>query len=557
MSAGLIIDAFAGGGGASVGIEAALGHVDVAINHNPRAIAMHRANHPHTLHYHDNLMNLDAREVVQGRPVFLAWFSPDCTHFSKAKGGRPVSHYNRMLAEVVVDWVQRVRPRIFILENVEEFKDWGPLLSNGRPCPVSKGITFRRWIRDLKKEGYRVEWRELRACDYGSPTIRKRLFVIGRCDGLPVVWPRPTHGPGLLPFLTAASCIDFTQDCPSIFGRERELAPKTLARIYRGLCKHVRDAADPFIIHVTHNGDLRTNSIHEPLRTITCANRGEQALITPHLMMNNTGNAGSPATEPVPTVTTGNRLYSVAPFFAPRYGERPEVDGRAGQEPRTTPVDRPAPTIVKTQNGTRLVAAFLAQHNGGFNEENNGRPIEAPLSTIMTRGVHQQLVTSHLEVMRNNMSGRSMEEPVPTLCARANHVAEVRAFLMSYYGTDQNADLRKPLPTVTTRDRFALGMVEIGGIDYQIVDIGMRMLTPRELFNAQGFPRDYILEAPDPLRPGKLLSKTAQIECAGNSVCPQVAEALVRANCLGLPDLSWDRVYREPREAAGQGTLWA
>jgi DNA (cytosine-5)-methyltransferase 1 len=532
----LIVDSFAGGGGASTGIEMALGRSpDIAINHNAEALAMHLANHPSSRHLSKNIWKIDPLDEIGRRKVGLAWFSPDCKHFSKAKGGKPVKRNIRDLAWIVVLWAERVRPRIICLENVEEFQDWGPLLiradGSEYPCPDRKGETFKRFIRQLKKLGYRVEWKELRACDYGAPTIRKRLFLIARCDGQPIVWPAPTHGPGRpLPYRTAAECIDWTIPCPSIFltreegraiGVNRPLAEATMARIAKGVKRYVIDAAEPFIVPVTHAGSVRCNPISEPLRTVTTAHRGEHALVTP--------------------------------FLVPRYGERP------GQEPRTRSVDEPMATIVPTGNegslaavhltkfsensiGSRpdeplhtamagaprhgIVAAFLAQHNAGPRPGQPGRKLDEPVSTITAAGSPQAVVAAHMLNLKGSdrRDGRA-DAPAPSVTAGGNHVAEVRAFLHKYYGTDQDPELREPLHTVTTKDRF--GLVMVHGEPYEIVDIGMRMLTPRELFRAQGFPEGYLI---DPEFNGKPLTKTAQIRMCGNSVAPPVAAAIVKAN---------------------------
>lgn len=545
----LVCDNFAGGGGASLGMERALGHVDVAINHDPRALAIHKANHPNTRHFEQSITSVDPLEATDGRPVGLAWFSPDCKHFSKAKGGKPVQKNIRDLAWVVVHWAKRVRPRVIMLENVEEFTTWGPLdPETQRPCKVQSGFTFHQWVKALRKLGYAVEWRELRACDYGTPTTRKRFFLIARCDGRPIIWPKPTHGEGLLPYRTAAECLDWSLPTKSIFNRKRPLAEATMRRIARGVFRYVLEAERPFIVPLTHHGKRKNHDINAPFKTITAANRGElavvqphlvgyhrrddsvypiddplrtqdtsnrYALVAPHIMVNTTGHSGCDSSDPVPTITTGNHHYLMAPWFVARYGERP------GQEPRTRSVQRPHPTVVPTQNGAQLCAAFLAQHNRGA----TGHETLKPMSTITAKGSQQQLVTSHLLIHRNNADGESVEAPLRTITAGGNHFHEVRSFLIKYYGNGAGSDLREPLDTVTTRDRF--GLVNVRGIDYQIVDIQMRMLSPRELFRAQGFPDSYII---DPEYNGKPLTKTAQVKACGNSVCPQLAEALVRAN---------------------------
>ena len=497
------VDNFAGGGGASLGIETATGKpVDIAINHDPEAVAMHAANHPHTEHLCQNIFQVDPADIARRGPIRLAWFSPDCTHHSKAKGGKPIrtakQRSKRDLAWVVVHWAERAKPQIIMLENVEEFQDWGPLGEDGRPCPKRKGKTFDEWVGKLRRCGYKVEWRELRACDYGAPTIRKRLFLIARRDGLPIVWPEPTHGPGLQPYRTAAEIIDWSLPVHSIFlspeearkvGVKRPLAEATMRRIARGVQRYVIDAADPFIISCAYgdSGGRREYDLDEPLGTVT-----------------------------------GSRTHAVVtPFFTQRYGER------EGQAPRTRSVVDPMQTIVPTANGANLVAAFLAQHNSGM----VGHDSRKPVSTIVQRGCTQGLVAAHLL----NLKGGDRRDadprgPIWTQCAGGTHIAEVRSFLIKYYGEGgQWQDLREPLHTMTAKAR--LGIVTVAGVDYQIADIGMRMLSPRELFNAQGFTPDYII---DPIVNGKPLSKTAQYRQCGNSVCRHVAAAMVRVNVVEM-----------------------
>jgi len=433
----LVVDSFAGGGGASTGIEQALGRpVDVAINHDPQAIAMHRINHPSTTHYTESVFKVDPEAITGNQPVGLLWASPDCTHHSKAKGGAPRSPRVRGLAWVVIRWARRVKPRVIMLENVEEFEAWGPLLDDGRPCPERRGTTFRLWVNQLRAAGYAVEWRQLRACDYGAPTTRKRLFVIARRDGLPIVWPRPTHGAGLRPYRTAAECIDWSILCPSIFVRARPLVDATLRRIARGVMRYVVNARRPYIV-----GSV----------------------------------AGT-------MVQTG-------------YGERD------GQRPRSLDIGAPLGTVVAGGQKHALIAAFLAKHYGG--NETPGTSMRAPIDTITTQD-HHALVTAHT-------------------CG--GHRSDVHALLVKYYGSDHDPRLEEPLHTVTTRDRF--GLVTVHGERYAIADIGMRMLQPRELYRAQGFPDDYVIEFEHEGRP---LSKAAQVRMCGNSVCPPIAAALVRAN---------------------------
>jgi DNA (cytosine-5)-methyltransferase 1 len=500
---GLVVDSFAGGGGASLGIELGLGRSpDLAINHDPEAVAMHAANHPATRHFCRSVWQIDPIDAVGGRPVELLWASPDCKHFSKAKGARPVRREIRDLAWVVVLWAKRARPAVICLENVEEFRDWGPLGLDGRPCAERRGQTFDRWVGELRRLGYRVQWRELRACDYGAPTIRKRLFLIARRDGQRIVWPEPTHGapdsPGVLAgrleaWRTAADCLDWSLPCPSIFlsredaraiGVNRPLAEATLARIARGVRRYVLEAAQPFIVPITHTGDVRVHAVGEPLRTVTTAHRGELAL--------------------------------AAPFLSAYYGP-----GRGGQDRSADPME-PLRTQT-TENRHSLVAAFLAQHNGGM----VGHDAREPVSTLTAKGSHQQLVATSLVKLRGTCrDGQPVAAPMPTVTASGQHVAEVRAFLLKYYGEgSQSQDCRDPLHTIPARDRFSV--VTVAGERFELVDIGMRMLAPRELFRAQGFPDSYVI---DPMVDGRPLTKTAQIRMCGNSVCPQVAAAIVSAN---------------------------
>lgn len=527
----LVVDLFAGGGGASTGIEQATGrHVDIAVNHDPEAVALHTVNHPQTQHYISDVFEIDPLVATRGRSVGLLWASPDCKHFSKAKGGKPVSKHIRGLAWVVVKWAKAVRPRVIILENVEEFQTWGPLTDDGVPCPERKGETFQIWQGQLRALGYRLEHRELRACDYGTPTIRKRFFMIARCDGLPIVWPQQDHfakpAKGQKAWCPASDIIDWTIPCPSIFERSRPLADATCRRIAKGIMRYVVEAKQPFIVSIANWSGDNLRPLKAPLSTVTANPKGgHHALVMPTL------------------IQTG-------------YGERP------GQAPRAPGLDKPLGTVVGTQKHA-LVAAFLAKHYtgvvgsdlkepigtvtsvdhhslitanlihmghgegkaGGKRFSHGIRDVDQPLNTVTASGCPAGLVTSHLVKLRNNQFGQSVEEPIPTLTAGGGHVGEVRAFLLKYYGTDQDPKLNEPLHTVTTKDRF--GLVTVHGVDYQIVDIGLRMLTPRELYRAQGFPDSYVIDRkPD----GGFLTKTAQVRMCGNSVCPPLARALVTAN---------------------------
>ncbi len=642
LAAELVIDLFAGGGGASTGIEQAIGrHVDIAVNHDAKAVSLHEANHPQTRHFVADVFEVDPLTVTGGQSVGLLWASPDCKHFSKAKGGKPVSKKIRGLAWVVVDWARAVRPRVICLENVEEFKTWGPLTADNMPDPARKGETFDEWKGQLEALGYVVEHRELRACDYGAPTIRKRLFLVARCDGEPIVWPVATHaakpakGSGLKPHRTAAECIDWTILCPSIFERERPLADATMRRIAHGIKRYVLDAAKPFIVPVTHPNDARVHSVDDPFRTITGANRGELALTAPTITRigqtgHSDGGKSRRADEPVSTITSKAEHLLVSPTLVQTgYGER------LGQAPRVPGLDKPLGTCVDGQKHA-VVAAFLAKHFGGEPQPGKtAQPIDAPAPTVLASGGPQALVTAHVTKFRTGSVGSALDDPLHTVTAGGeqarpgtgnamgivtativknnfgdnpalpadsplhtvttqgnrhalvtstlaklrgtsnsadvaaplhtisaggehhglvtahlnsvggptyagkprdvdmpmttittqNHAAEVRALLLKYYGTDQDPDLREPLHTVTTKDRF--GLVTVQGEDYFIADIGMRMLQPRELYRAQGFPDTYII---DRGADGKPLAKSDQVRMCGNSVCPPLARAIVLAN---------------------------
>lgn len=510
----IVADCFAGGGGASTGIELAIGRSpDIAINHDNVALAMHAENHPTTKHFCESINDVCPRRAVgRGKKVGLAWFSPDCTYHSKARGGKPFRDRNkarriRGLAGVVLRWAKKVRPRVIFVENVEEFKDWGPLGADNLPDPERRGKNFARWVSTLRNMGYEVQWQELRACDYGAPTSRKRLFVIARCDGRPIRWPAPTHGPRRpAPYRTAAECIDWSIPVPSIFldkdgakawarehGQEapkRPLSDKTLARIARGIQRFVIDAAEPFIVNVRHDGGPREYSLFEPMRTIPASDR-EVALVAPTLIQTS-------------------------------YGERD------GQAPRVLDLHAPLGTIVAQGVKHSLVTAFLAKHNGTTRgHEATGQMLLKSMDTITTRD-SKALVTSHLMKLRGTCrDGQMVTKPCPTLTAGGNHVAEVRAFLVKFYGTTQHGQSAQlPLGTVTTKDRFGLITVMIAGEEYVIADIGMRMLSPRELFHAQGFRADYRIESAG----GRRLTKKTQTRLVGNSVPPPAAAAIVRAN---------------------------
>lgn len=540
----LIVDNFAGGGGASTGIELATGYsVDIAINHDPEAIKMHRANHPNTKHYCENVWAVDPVKACNGHPVGLAWFSPDCKHFSKAKGGKPKDKNIRGLAWVALRWAGLVKPRVIMLENVEEFKTWGPLNRRHHPIKAKQGKTFERFVQQLRELGYEVEFRELIAADYGAPTMRKRFFMIARCDGKPIVWPEPTHGPadseevkaGLLkPYVGAYTQIDFSRPCPSIFDTSEEikekygiravrpLAQKTMDRIARGLKKFVLDNPEPFIIQCNHGGERRQNDIKEPLPTIT-GKHGYgivEPKIVPYIGTNTTNHPGGNCKNPIHTITTGNQQCLISPTLIQYYSgtSKDEVRGQSIEEPIMT---------VDGSNRYGLVTSFLHKYyDGGYTGA--GDTVENPLPTV-TSWDHNSLCAVNLIQMNNHCDGRDVKEPIPTITAGDGHFGEVRAFLIKYYGSGTGQDVKEPLDTVTSRDRF--GLVTINGTDYQIVDIGLRMLEPKELYGCQGFPDDYII---DHDYTGKKYPRSEQVRRCGNAVCPPIPAALVKAN---LPEL--------------------
>lgn len=630
----LIVDNFAGGGGASTGIEMATGKsVDIAINHDPEAIRMHKTNHPHTRHYCENVWEVDPVEACKGNPVGLAWFSPDCKHFSKAKGGKPVEKKIRGLAWIVLKWAALVRPRVIMLENVEEFQTWGPCIpirdpKTGRvlvrleesrkkqkfdtriaepgevvpvdrqifqPDPKRKGQTYRRWKKQLEDLGYKVETKELVAADYGAPTMRKRFFLIARCDGRPIVWPEPTHASRnseavkagrLKPYVGAYTQIDFSRPCPSIFDTAEEikkkygiravrpLASKTMERIARGLKKFVLDNTEPFIVQVNHSGSKADycNSMDDPLRVITSkhgfgivepymvqigqtgfvkdrsrsvedpintvVSKNEQCLVNvltvPYMGTNTTNHPGGSCENPLHTITTGNQQCLVSPTLIQYHSETSDSEVRGQQ------ITDPIMTL-DSANRYGLVSSFLHKYyDGGY--KGAGNTVENPLPTV-TAWDHNSLVTANLIQLNNHYDGRDIKEPLPTVTAGGGHFGEVRAFLVKYYRESDAQDIEEPLDTITSHDRF--GLVTIDGTDYQIVDIGLRMLEPEELYGCQGFPADYIIDRDFT---GKKYPRSEQVKRCGNAVCPPIPAALVRANlpelCVGerMPNLSMEKI---------------
>lgn len=519
----LVVDNFAGGGGASTGIEQAIGRsVDIAINHDPDAIAMHKVNHPKTKHYCENVWDVDPKEACDGRPVGLAWFSPDCTHFSRAKGGKPVDKNIRGLAWVTLRWAYEVRPRVIMLENVPEIQTWGPLGADGRPIKERAGETFDAFCMMLGKSGYPrnrpaflemcealgispdseqarmisdglgydVQYRILRSCDYGAPTTRTRFYMIARCDGERIVFPEPTHGKGRKPYRTAAEIIDWSVPAKSIFERDKPLAENTLKRIARGIKKFVIDNPEPFIIPIGYGEregqEPRVNSIDEPLGT----------------------------------VVSSGKHYVVAPSLI-QYHSETSSDEVRGQE-----LTEPLMTVDTSPRYALSVAHIMKNYGGGYTGA--GSAADAPLDTVTAKD-HNELVTAHILTMRNHMDGQRIDEPLGTISCSGAHHAEVQAFLVKYFSTGTAKPVTEPLDTITTKERF--GLVTIHGEDYIITDIRMRMLTPRELFRAQGFPENYIIDHDSEGRP---YPKSKQVARCGNAVTPPVPCALVRAN---LPEM--------------------
>ncbi len=683
----MIIDSFAGGGGASTGIERALGRSpDVAINHSARALALHAANHPDTLHLDSNIWDVKPLEVTCGRRVGLLWASPDCKHFSKAKGGAPRDRNIRDLAWVVVDWAEQVKPDVIAMENVEEFVTWGPLGNDGQPLKEFTGQTFELWVSRLKKAGYKVQWRELRACDYGAPTIRKRWFLIARRDGRPILWPKPTHGDlaspavrkgKLKPWRTAAECIDWSIPCPSIFASAAEimeqhgfrairpLAENTLARIARGMKRYVIEADRPFLVNLTHGG--REEDAGLPFRTITGAHRGEKAVVAPSLIRTdmtsavkrngiytlqdplrtqmtagsfamiapsltrfNGGATGQDFRDPMATVTANSwikRPGGAAPLgiIAPLLTYAQQGGGnRSVEDPHHTicasrkdqnsvllpylasiahgdsggrreyPLTDPMGTVTMGGIQHAVIAPSLVQT--GYGERDGQAPraldIGQPLGTVVAGGVKHASVAAFLAQHNNDSRrlggvhpGRPANEPMSTLTASGSHQNPVTAFFAKYYGAGTGSRTDEPCHTVTVNDRFGHVQAQlhappfgpeheyaayrvarfleawgawdsrryvtltIDGAEFVVVDIGMRMLTPRELFNAQGFPPDYVIEGVWEEREGdwhwKPFPKDVQVSCCGNAVCPDLADAIISANCGHL------RADAETREAAG------
>lgn len=607
LHAELIVDLFAGGGGASSGIEQALGRmVDIAINHDPIAVSLHQANHPQTRHMTSDVFEVDPREVTEGRPVGLLWASPDCTFHSKARGSKPFRSKEtkrRALAWVVTRWAGQVRPRIIFLENVEEFAKWGPLVGPQdaqRPCKKRQGDSFRKWVKSLTALGYQVEWRELRACDYGAPTIRKRLYLIARCDGQAIAWPEPTHGPGRAkPYRTAAECIDWSIPMLSVFATKAEakewgvfhrkpspirpLADKTMARIARGVKRFVLDNPKPFLMTIAHGegtGDKKrwgagVSDLSEPTGTVTTKNhqcvvapviagvggragqspersgdqpfgtttaKADAAIVAAHITKFRSGATGHGIAEPLHTITANAHDNAESnPGGCTPLGlvaaHLATYHDEQGSDARGANLDHPIHTI-DTSNRHALVASFLSQNNDGF-YEGPGRSMEEPNPTVCANGSSQSLIAAHIQRDFGTATGHKADQPLGTITTEGNGKSGlVASFLQKYYGTGESQTPDEPIHTIPTVDRFGLVTVDIAGQPYVIEDIAMRMLAPKELFLAQGFRPGFIIDRGHDGRP---ITKTAQVRLVGNSVSPPVAQALIQGNAAEL-------VARKPKE---------
>ena len=611
----IIVDNFAGGGGASTGIEIATGRlVALAVNHDPAAILMHRTNHPYTEHFQASVWDIDPKAVCRGRPVGLAWFSPDCKHFSKAKGAALVDRKIRGLAWITLRWAATVRPRVIILENVEEFQTWGPV-RKGKPVKKLAGTTFRKFIDQLTELGYTVEYRELIAADFGAPTSRKRFYLVARCDGKPIVWPKPTHSKtgadGLPKWRSAAEIIDWSLPCPSVFASKAEimeryglkavrpLAKNTMRRVIRGVDKFTIRSGRPFIVPTGYGerkGQApRVHDIDAPVPTIVGTGKENlcRPLLAPVTVTNTSNSVGGTVGAPVHTVTTAGNQMLVTPFLA-------ECNHSGGGH--IAPVTDAHKTITAKHTGGIVAPALIQYHTEqtehvrasglgtpihtvdasnryGLTCANlveyytGGRPLDVqdPLHTVTSHD-REAVVAAHIAKYYGGVVGEKVGEPLPTVTA-IDHNAVCAAHVVKFKGDNVGTPPSEPLQTVTAsagKERACSGgtfavcrahlakirsgddlghwpeirallnefcgytlaedevlLLEIGGALYYIADIGLRMLSPRELYNAMGFPPDYIIDR-DYL--GNEYKKSAQVARCGNAVCPPVASALVRAN---------------------------
>lgn len=617
----LIVDNFAGGGGASTGLEQALGRpVDIAVNHDPEAVAMHAVNHPHTQHFCESVWEVDPRQVTAGRPVALAWFSPDCKHFSKAKGGKPVSKEIRGLAWVALRWAATVRPRVIVVENVEEFRTWGPLGENGRPCPKQQGRTFRSWVNALQRHGYQVQWRELVAYEFGAPTSRKRLFIVARRDGQPIVWPTPTHGKPTDPrvhsgeleaWKTAADCIDWSISAPSIFGRKKALVPATHRRIAQGILRFTLCAARPFVVTCNHQGDsFRGQGADDPMRTLTAAHDAHGAVVA-QMVPQTYQNAPRAANAPLGTATTqSNAQTLVTCQLTTFYGEKQQgetrgsdlgspvktqtsggnrhaltsatvvkIDNQRSRSLGAYPVDVPGTTEVTKASKAVATVQLVRQNGGHCAPETAPYPADVPVKTVTSQGKPHDVLTAQLVQYNRNSPPKSAGRPINTQSTR-ERFGLATAQVVRQFGTSVGHAAGEPARTITTQGggksllltaecgtgltaeqqagarkvyaflREHLGaqldphadhdrglvLVHLSGEAYVITDIGMRMLEPRELYRAQGFPETYQIEFMTRNKKGKAvpLSKRAQVRMCGNAVPPPFSRAIAHAN-LAIP----------------------
>ena len=569
MTGEIIVDNFAGGGGASTGIEIATGMaVAIAINHDPAAILMHKTNHPYTEHFQASVWDIDPVAVCRGRRVGLAWFSPDCKHFSKAKGAALVDRKIRGLAWITLRWAAKVRPRVIILENVEEFQTWGPV-RKGKPVKKLAGTTFRKFIDQLTELGYTVEYRELIAADYGAPTSRKRFYMVARCDRKPIVWPKPTHSKtgadGLPKWRCASEIIDWSLPCPSVFASKaqimdkyglkavRPLAKNTMRRIIRGVDKFTIRSGKPFIVQQKFQNAAQ--NIEKPLTTVTAVGAHElcKPLLAPVTVTNTSNSVGGTVGAPVHTVTTAGNQMLVTPFLA-------ECNHSGGGH--IAPVTDAHKTITAKHTGGIVAPALIQYHTEqtehvrasglgtpihtvdasnryGLTCANlveyytGGRPLDVqdPMHTVTSHD-REAVVAAHVVKFKGDNLGHGADEPMQTVTTSAGEFAVCKAYLAKMRSGDDLGHWPEIRALLNEFCGYALAdddvlLLEIGGALYYIADIGLRMLSPRELYNAMGFPPDYIIDRD---YEGNKYKKSAQVARCGNADCPPVASALVRAN---------------------------
>ena len=520
----LIVDNFAGGGGASTGIELATGiSVDIAINHDPEAIKMHKMNHPSAKHYCESVWDVDPVKACKGNPVALAWFSPDCKHFSKAKGGKPEDKNIRGLAWVALRWAAKVRPRVIMLENVEEFRTWGPLNRRHRPIKSKQGETFKKFVKQLENLGYVVEFNELIAADYGAPTTRKRFFMIARCDNKPIIWPKPTHAPakseevkaGLLkPYVGAYTQLDFSLPCPSIFDTSEEikekygiravrpLAPKTMERIARGLKKFVIDNAEPFVVQVNHSGAKSDycKSMNEPLNTIT--GKHGFGLVEPYLVqIGQTGfssDRSKDVREPLTTIVSKNEHCLIETKVAPiidkayvgNYGSSVEnplntittVDHNRLVEVNLQTLDEKT-RLLTEQKGADVIIDKNRYPAWCEPKEMNKLPFTDP---ELEMEIQKQINTPFMGTNTTNHPGGRADEPLHTITT-GNQQCLISPLLIQYHSESSEKGIRgqaidEPIMTVDSSNRY--GLVEGFLSKYY------KKTSPKELCVKQGLPKE-------------------------------------------------------------------